>query len=323
MKKQIAMLMLICALLLAACGQKNEPGVKEPAQAQASSGAAASGTAEKSTKRTVYPLTVKDASGKEVTFTKAPQRIVSLSPSETEVLFALGLDDKVVGVTEYCDYPAQAKTKPKMGNLQGNPEAIIAANPDIVLAGLSLNKKSAEKLSELKMTVFSVEPKTLDQVIERILVYGQITDTQEQAEKVVAQIKAEKQKVVDAVKHLKPEQKKKVYIEFSPGWTVGKGEYMDELITIAGGINVASDLQGWKKISEENIIASNPDVILFAKGVPDLEKTIRGRGGWDKITAIKDNRIVGLDDNLISRPGPRVTQGLLQIAKGIYPELVK
>lgn len=323
MKKQLAIWLVaaLVALSAAGCADKEKEGVKEPAKVAAST-PAPSPTAANS-KKTVYPLTVKDASGKEVTFAKAPERIVSLSPSETEVLFALGLGSKIVGVTEYDDYPAEAKTKPKMGNLQGNTEAIIAANPDIVFAGLSLNKKSVEKLTELKLNLFSVEPKTVDQTMDRIAVYGKITDTQEQADKVIAQMKAEKQKVVDAVKGLKDDQKKKVYIEFSPGWTVGKGEFMDDLITLAGGVNVASDLTGWKKISEEKIIQSNPDVILFAKGVPDLEKTIRGRSGWDKINALKNARVVGLDDNLLSRPGPRVTQGLTDIAKAIYPDLVK
>ncbi len=326
MKKQIVWLLAAALLLTSAvgCAKKEESpsGIKEPVTASSPS-PSASPQATANSKKTVYPLTVKDASGKDVTFTKAPERIVSLSPSETEVLFALGLGNKIYGVSDYDDYPAEAKTKPKMGNLQGNTEAILAANPEIVFAGLSLNKKSVEKLTELKLNLFSVEPKTVDQAMERILQYGKITDTQEQAEKVVAQMKAEKQKVVDAVKGLKEDQKKKVYIEFSPGWTVGKGEFMDDLITLAGGVNVASDLVGWKQISEEKIIQSNPDVILFAKGVPDLEKTIRGRGGWEKITAIKNNAVAGLDDNLLSRPGPRVTQGLIDIAKAIYPDLVK
>jgi iron complex transport system substrate-binding protein len=135
--------------------------------------------------------------------------------------------------------------------------------------------------------------------------------------------------VTDAVKGLTVDKKKKVYIEFSPGWTVGSGEFMDELITIAGGINVAGDLPGWQQISEEKIIQQNPAVILFAKGFVDdkskkpLDEIIRGRSGWDKIEAVQKNQVIGIDQNLLSRPGPRLTDGLLQMAKGIYPELVK
>ncbi|WP_127584130.1 ABC transporter substrate-binding protein [Paenibacillus koleovorans] len=324
--------LLVSAMVIAGCadnGSGGTPsGVKEPTTAAGGSSVSPSASPSPSapaaaSKKTVYPLTVKDASGKDVTFTKAPERIVSLSPSETEVLFALGLNSKIVGVSQYDDYPEEAKSKPKMGNLQGNPEAIIAANPDIVFAGLSLNKPSVDKLTELKMNLFTAEPKTVDQAIERIALYGKITDTQEQADKVIAQMKADKQKVADALKGLKDDQKKKVYVEFSAGWTVGKGEFMDDLITLAGGVNVASDLQGWKQISEEKIIQSNPEVILFSKGVPDLEKTIRGRGGWDKIKAMQDNKVIAVDDNLLSRPGPRVTKALIDVAKAIYPDLVK
>lgn len=326
------------ALALAACGA-NDPGAgaKEPTQASGQSPSAGGGKppaqsspegatktgGEAAGKRTTYPLTIKDGSGKAFTFAKAPQRIVSLSPTETEVLFALGLGDRIVGVSNLDDYPEEAKSKPKMGDLQGNAESIIAAAPDIVFAGLSLNTKSVARLNELKLNLFQTNPKTIDEAIDRVTLFGLLLDRQEQAEKVVAEMKKEKQQVVDALKSLKPEQKKKVYIEFSPGWTVGKGEYLDDMITLAGGVNVASDLQGWKQISEENIIQANPDVIFFAKAVPELEKTIRGRSGWDKIAAIRDGKVIGLDDNLLARPGPRITKALVDMAKSLYPDLVK
>lgn len=103
---------------------------------------------------------------------------------------------------------------------------------------------------------------------------------------------------------------------------------MDEMIQVAGGENVASDITGWSEINEENIIKANPDVILYAKSVVDennrtLAEIIKGRGGWDQITAVKEDRIVAMDDNLLSRPGPRVTQGLIEVAKAIYPDLIQ
>ena len=128
--------------------------------------------------------------------------------------------------------------------------------------------------------------------------------------------------VTEAVKSVKEEDKKKVYIEFSPGWTVGKGEFMDEMITLAGGTNVASDIEGWSQINEENIIKANPDVILYAKSVIENDKTlaeiIKERSGWDQITAVKNDQVIGLDDNLLSRPGPRVTQGLIEVVITSY-----
>ncbi|MFD0678539.1 MULTISPECIES: ABC transporter substrate-binding protein [unclassified Paenibacillus] len=321
---------------LAGCGGTPAPGgstkagdTKQEGQAQAGQGQPAAPPANAS-KATVYPYKVKDATGKEFTFDKAPVRIVSVSPSETEALFALGLGDRVVGVSDFCDYPAEAALKPKMGGIvKPNEESLIAANADIVLSGVSLKVPVVEQLRGLKVNVFKVEPKTMDDVMNNLLMFGQLFDKQGQAEALVASMKEKRLKVTDAVKDLKPEQKKKVFIEFSPGWTVGKGEFIDELITLAGGINVVSDKQGYMEINGEKVIADNPQVILYPDNLIDekskktLDQVIKERSGWGGIEAVKTNRFVGLDKNLMSRPGPRMADSLVDIAKGIYPELVK
>ncbi len=320
---------LLLALSLAACGNNNETKDNaaapqtEPAKQETTQPAADS-------LKTAYPLTIQDATGQSFTFNEAPKHIVSVSPAETEALFAIGLNDEIVGVSDYDDYPESAKTKPKMGGImKPNEEAMIAAQPDVVFTGISMSEDAVKKLRELSIPIYKTDPKTVDDVIKNIETYGQITDHQAEAKKVVDQMKEEQNKVVEAVKALSGDQKKKVYIEFSPGWTVGKGEFMDELITLAGGVNVAGDTQGWSEISEEKIIKDNPDVILYAKSVIDdktkkgLGDIIKGRSGWDQITAVKNGAVIGLDDNLLSRPGPRVTQGLQEVAKAIYPDLFK
>ncbi|MNO93545.1 Vitamin B12-binding protein precursor [compost metagenome] len=320
-------LAIMLVVSLAACGSNNEPKeVSEPAPTEQ----ATPSVEQANELKTAYPLTIKDATGESFTFTEAPKQIVSISPAETEALFALGLDDLVVGVSDYDDYPEAVTTKPKMGGLYNpNEEAIIAAQPDLVLTGISMSTEAAEKLRGLGIPVFKTDPKSVDDVIANIEIYGQITDHQAEAKIVIDQMKQERDEVTEAVKSLTPEQKKKVYIEFSIGWTVGSGEFMDELITLAGGVNVAADTEGWNEISEEKIINDNPDVILFSKNVKDentqqtLDQIIKGRSGWDQITAVKNDAIYGLDDNLLSRPGPRVTQGLKVIASAIYPELIK
>lgn len=283
-------------------------------------------TTEADDLHTTYPLTVTDAFGTEFTFESAPQRIVSLAPSETEGLFALGLDEQVVGVSDNDDYPEAVKDKARMGGFEVNVEAVVAAQPDIVLAGNLVGEETVKSLTDLGLKVFRSNPKTIEEVMDNIKTVGQITDHQKEASEVTGQMKAELDKVTEAVQAVPADQKKQVYIEFSPGWTVGKGEFMDEMITLAGGVNVASDITGWSEINEENIIKANPDVILYAKSVVDennrtLADIIKQRGGWDQITAIKEDRIVALEDNLLSRPGPRVTQGLTEVAKAIYPEL--
>jgi iron complex transport system substrate-binding protein len=326
----IAVLALATAFSLAGCAKKDDISGKVVDPAKLSPTASKAPTSSAAAKKTHYPLKVKDATGKEFTFEKAPINIVSVSPAETETLFAIGLSNSIVGVSDSDDYPEEAKSKPKMGGIiKPNQEAMIAANADVIFTGVSMKKETVDKLREMKLNVFKVEPKTVDDILADIALFGQITDHQAEADKVINKMKEDRQKVTDAVKGLTADKKKKVYIEFSPGWTVGSGEFMDELISIAGGINVAGDVPGWQEISEEKIIQQNPAVILFAKGFVDdtskkpLDEIIRGRSGWDKIEAVQKNQVIGIDQNLLSRPGPRLTDGLLEMAKGIYPELVK
>lgn len=328
--------MIVLLLIIAGCGNSSvSPGkgeLVEPPKAGTGQGSQLPNgeTAAPTAKATVYPLKVKDATGKEFVFDKAPARLVSISPSETETLFALGLGEQVYGVSDFCDYPAEALKKPKMGSIvKPNEEALLASNADLIVTGVSMKTPTVEQLRSLKLNVFKVEPKTVDDVLNNTLLFGQIFNKQEQAEKLVAEMKADRQKVTDAVKNLQPEQKKRVLLEFSPGWTVGKGEFMDELITLSGGINIYGEIPGYSQLNEEKVIAANPQIILYPSNLIDdkskktLDQIIKERSGWEKIDAVKNNRIVGVDKDWISRPGPRITQGLVDIAKGIYPELVK
>jgi iron complex transport system substrate-binding protein len=330
---------LMLVFIVAACGNTAvTPGkgdLIEPPKAGTAKDGQAPNTqtppaASSQAKATVYPLKVKDATGKEFTFDQAPSRIVSISPSETEALFALELGDRIVGVSDFCDFPLEALKKPKMGSIvKPNEESLLAANADLVVTGVSMKTPAVEKLRSLKVNVFKVEPKTIDDVLANLLLLGQIFNKQEQAEKVVAEMKADRQKVTDAVKGLLPEQKKRVLLEFSPGWTVGKGEFMDELITLAGGINIYGDSTSYSQLNEEKVIAANPQVILYPTNLIDekskktLDQIIKERSGWGTIDAVKNNRVVGVNNDWISRTGPRMTKGLVEMAKGIYPELVK
>lgn len=328
-------LAVVLAVVLAGCGKENDktPATESPSASSAaveSPIASETLAAQEAKKETTYPLTVKDAAGTEFTFDQAPERIVSTSVSETEILFALGLGDKVVGVSDYDNYPPEVLEKQKVGGVtEPNAEAVIALNPDLVIAGISIKDDAAKALNDLGLKLVKIEPKTLEDVLGNILLFGQINNKQVEAEALVVQMREDIQKVTEVAATIKQEDKKKVYIEFSPGWTVGKGEFMDELITLAGGINIASDLEGWNPINEEKIIADNPDVIIYTLNITDeksgkkLEDLIQGRSGWEKINAISNKQLVGLDGDLLSRPGPRITEALKQLSEGIYPGLVK
>jgi iron complex transport system substrate-binding protein len=327
-------LSVVMAAALAACGNSGSKAADSGAAAGAGTQAPsvnlitpakAEGTALPTPQaaQTAYPLTIKDATGTDVTFDKAPERVVTLAPSETEVLFAVGAGDKVVGVDSFSDYPEEAKTKAKIGDMKANLEAVLAQKPDVVFAQASMSKESVQKLRDLKVKVFATDPKTLDQVIEKIETVGKIMNMQAGSAKVAEQMRQDKQRVTDAVKDA---PKKKVYMEFSPGWTVGKGEFMDELVTLAGGINVAGDQQGWFEVNGEKIIKSNPDVILYSKGpmVGDtISDAILKRPGFAELAAVKEKRMFPVNEDLVSRVGPRLTQALVAMAKAIHPEAVK
>lgn len=328
-KSLVVVMIAALTVMLAACGgTAADNKTQDNNQAAEQTDNTTTPDSSEQSLKTTYPLTVKDATGEEFTFDKAPERIVSVSPAETESLFALGLDQEIVGVSDFDDYPQAATTKPKMGGItKPNEEAIIAANPDIVFTGISMKEDVVKKFRDLGISIFKVDPKSYDDVISNIELYGQITDRQQEAKDIVDNMKKVREDVQAAVKDAA--DKKKVYVEFSPGWTVGKGEFMNELIEIAGAENIAATETGWININEENIIKSNPDVILYSAGLIDtetnkpLEELIKNRQGWDQITAVKDNHVIGVDSNLISRPGPRVADGLKEVAKAIYPDLVK
>jgi iron complex transport system substrate-binding protein len=319
---------LALSLALAGCGSKSSDNeVKQPAVAtvQPSAPAASNGAHEGHTDhvKTTYPLKLKDATGTEVTFEKAPERIVTLVPSETETVFALGAGDKVVGVDKWSDYPEEAKSKPQVGDMNTNIEAVAAAKPDVVFASSSMNKKAIEALRGLGIKVYASNPKTIAEAIERVELFGQILDMHEQGMKTADEMRADLKKVTDAVKDA---PKKRVYLEFNIGWTVGDGEFLSEMVELSGGTNVAAGKPSWYEIDPETIIKANPEVVIYSKGEAGMESildAIKGRPGFDKIDALKNNKLYGIDGNLTSRVGPRVTKGLVEIAKAIHPELIK
>lgn len=320
----------LLAFSLVGCSGQGEPQTQQPPAPAKQTEASQPTDADQAVQQSVYPLTITDATGKTITIEKAPQRIVSTSPAETEILFALGLGEQVVGVSDYDDYPAEVKEKPKVGGVvKPNEEAILSQSPDLVIGGISMDKQVAEKMRSLGLPMYITHPSSVEDIMNNILTMGKITNRQAQAEEIVAGMKADIAYVTEAVQNVKPEEMKKVYLEFAPGWTVGKGEFMDELITIAKGVNIAADTQGWNQINEEKILQENPDVILYASGMTDeqtgkkLEQIIQSRSGWNTITAIKEEKLYGMDENMLSRPGPRITKGLIEVAKAIYPDLVK
>ncbi len=274
-----------------------------------------------------FPLTVTDDLDRQVTIKEEPQRIVSLVPAGTEILFALGLGEKVAGVTEYCDYPAEAASKPKMGGFSTpSSELIVAAQPNLVLATV-IHKDFIRQLEGAGLKVVAFEATSLSEVLEKIRLIGQVTGAAAQAEQLVDSMQKRIDKVSAQVSGLSEAQKPKVFFEIWPDplTTGGAKSFLNSLITAAGGKNIAGDIErDWVTYSAEMLLARNPEVIIFSHHGDSRQtvEDIKARQGWEQVAAVKNNRIGYIEDeNLIVRAGPRVVEGLERIAEIIHPKL--
>lgn len=263
-----------------------------------------------------YKIT--DASGKQVKLSKRPKKIISLMPSNTEILFALGLGKEVKGVSSSDDYPAATKKIPKVVTTEIDTEKIIAMKPDLVLghaSSLATQKDAYNQLKEAKVPVFIVkDAQTLQDTEKTIKQIGKLTGTAAKATKLVKHMEKEKADLQKQVK--KQQQRPKVWIEISSDlYTAGKKTFMNEMLELAGGKNIVSQ-SGYPKYSEEAIIKANPDVIITT--YPNAKKVISKRSAWKNIQAVKKGHIYELDADKLSRPGPRLIDGAKEIYRTIY-----
>ena len=255
-----------------------------------------------------------------------PARIVSLAPSITEILFALGLKDKIVGDTEYCDYPPEAKNLPKAGGFKGlNLEAVLALKPDLVLATRDGNSaRDLDRLKELGIRVRTFQPSTLAGVLEEILAIGQDTGAEAAAQALVSECRKKSESVQSRAQGLTPVKVLLVYGQ-DPLVLAGKGTFADDLIRAAGGINVAGDSAiPYPRFSLEEVLARAPEVIVEAAMGSEAEALARAQASWSRwpsLPAVREQRIAAISADLVARPGPRLFDGLVQIARILHPQV--
>jgi len=273
------------------------------------------------------PLKVQDARGKVFALSHPPQRIISLSPAITETLFALGLDREIVGVTNLCNYPPKAKKKMKVGSyIHPNVEKIIALQPDLVLS-TSHTSLATQKLEELGVPVFVINPNTLKASMDSILSVGEITGKAEEAVEIVARLNQRIRAVTDRLRNLKEEDKPSVFwqIGSNPLVTVGPGTLGHDLIVLAGGRNIVGNtLIEYPRYSLEAILHKNPEVIIVVGMIEGDYSTgeIERWNRWENLSAVKNRRVHRIDLNLVTRRGsPRVVDGLEEVAHILHPEL--
>ena len=280
---------------------------------------------------TACATTRTDGLNRTVKLHGTPQRIVSMAPSNTEILFAVGAGKQVVGRDHFSDYPAEVKSIKDIGGSMGNydTEAIVALHPDLVLAGEINTPEQVASLQQLGLTVYYLpNPTTLEGMFANLETVGQLTGHSSAAATLVNSLKL-RVAAVDA--RSKPvTSRPTVYYELdatdpTKPYTAGPGTFVDLLIARAGGNNVGSSLKGqWAQISMEQLVVANPSIIILGDSAygttPD---SLKQRTGWGGLAAVQNGQIYPFDDNLVSRPGPRLVDGLEALAKLLHPEVFK
>jgi iron complex transport system substrate-binding protein len=273
-------------------------------------------------------ITLTDSAQRTVVIAQPPQRIISLAPSTTEIAFALGLGGRVAAVDNHSDYPAEAKTLPHFQTYPLNLEQLVSFKPDLVLAGSITSQEEVKKMQDLKLTVLvvGVSTSSFDTVFADIALVGKATGTDAQASQITGAMKQKLNAIRSRIANAK--SRPRVYWELDatdPGkpFTPGPGSFIDDLITLAGGTNVAANAKSpWAQVNTEEIVAGNPEVIVMSDVAYGISvESLKMRSGWTAIQAVKDNRVFPIDDNLVSRPGPRIVDGLEAAARLIHPEL--
>lgn len=277
-----------------------------------------------------YPVVVTDDLNYRLTLKRAPQRIVSLSPSTTEILFALKLEDKIVGVTNFCDYPPPALKIKKVGGYSTpNLEKIVALKPDLVIASFGNPRNLIEKLRSFKVPVFAVNPQSIHQVMECIIKIGKLTNQEREAKILIKDMRLKVSSIIKKTKNLSKNKRPRVFLLVwdKPLTTVGPQTLPHQLIEMTGGINIAQNAKsGYPLYDLERILGQNPDIIILAGMLGDWQdkkRRIMQSKLWQKISAVKNKRVYLINPDLIFRPGPRLIQGLEKLAKIIHPELFK
>ena len=321
MRSKITLILLILVLLATGCTTttipETQPAVIEP---KLVSTVVPSPT----------PVSVTDQRGKEFTFEEPAVRIISLAPSNTEILFAVGAGDQVVGRDSFSDYPPEALNVTDIGGGFGalDTETILASNPDLVLAGDLTPAEQVQALEDLGLSVFVLgNPVELPEMYENLRTVAQITGHLEETETMIVSL----EKRVSAVEQKLSGVTERPLVLYeldgtdpNAPWVPGPGTFVNTLLTSAGGDSMSATLEGaWVQVSLETIIEKDPEIILLGDATwggvtPEM---VAARGGWEALTAVQNGKVFPFDDNLVSRPGPRLVDGLEALAKFLHPDL--
>jgi iron complex transport system substrate-binding protein len=301
-------LLLALALAAAGCGGRARTAAPKPA---AHAG---------------FPVTLTDAQKVPVTVPRRPARVVSTAPTVTEILFAIGAGDRVVAVSDQCNYPAEVKRLPRVGGFfTPSAERVLAARPDLVLAQRGNPPEFLAALRRAGIPVFAIAPETLEDILTDIRDIGRLTGASDGAARVVESMRARMKTIADRLSDI-PEEKRPtafIFIAVGPVWTAGKGTFQDEAIRAAGARNAGASVTGFKEFSNESLVAADPDYLLVSTmtGDPEyMKKQVLASSALKRLTAARQGRIVVLDSDEVMRPGPRIVDAIEQMARAFHPE---
>ena len=295
--------------LLAGCGSASGGQASEPAPEQVSEPVAENTS-----------ITVTDMAGREVVLEKAAEKIVALEPSDCEILYYLDALDRLVGRGEYCDFPAEVMDVPSVqSGYETNIEEIIALEPEVVImTRMAQTEDQVNALEKAGIKVIMTDAQDIEGVYTAIELIGKVVGRETEAQNTIDYMKSE----FDAIKATALDEEKTIYFEVSPLewglWTAGNHTFMNEIAEMMGCKNAFADAEGWAEVSEEQVIAADPDYIVtitmyFGEG-PTPEEEIAARPGWENIKAVVNGNIIDIQDNSLSRPSPRLVDG----ARALY-----
>lgn len=308
-------LLFVLCIAAAGCPPSRDARSSSPTPSAAATPAAgACGLVRDEGQRRVYT----DWIDRRVELAYPPQRIVSMAPNLTETLFAVGAGSQVVGVTKFCDYPAEAKALPNIGGFTDvSPEAVLALRPDLVFATADTStRKRFEIIEASGQPTYAVFPKNLEDIRKMVRCVGEITGHVEQARELAVDMEHRQEAVRDRVAGQRA-PRTLIVLQVQPLIAAGPDTFLDELVSAAGGQNIAHDAPvSWPRLDREWVITQDPEVVLttFVEGVDELEKVLQGT------SAARHGRVHALEPAWVERPGPRIVDGLDQIAELLHPK---
>jgi len=266
-----------------------------------------------------------DEAGRRVSVPVSPQRIISLAPAMTETLFALGVEDRIGGVTDFCDYPPAARKKPRIGGaINPNFEQIVALQPDLVLAqALTLNRReTVDALERLGLTVYATSASTVEGVLESTRLVGEVTGAGQRGEQLVTQLRERLGRLKQRLEG-RPPRRVLFVVWHEPLISVGTETFLGDALRLAGAVPVVETEQDWPRLSLEEVVRQQPEYLVFAsaheQGVEHLLAGLKQRPGWRDLEAMKHHRVAIVSD-AINRPAPRLVEAIEQLARQLHPE---